>query len=229
MNRTKCEWIRELIPDYAAGRLNDDEIALAGLHFADCNECRDELDLAYLVFSSRAMEPEGLAVKIKTAIRNGTKGTKCEWIRELIPDYAAGRLTDDEIALADLHFADCNECRDELDLVHLVFSSRAMEPEGLAVKINAAVHSRRVTGHRQWWGAAAAAVALLAIGLNVILDRSGPGDLPLAEFEFEIESENLWLTDDALIAGAPMLGGLSDEALTQLLEELTVGTSGGAA
>ena len=229
MNRTKCEWIRELIPDYAAGRLTDDEIALAGLHFADCNECRDELDLAYLVFSSRAMEPEGLAVKIKTAIRNGTKGTKCEWIRELIPDYAAGRLTDDEIALADLHFADCNECRDELDLVHLVFSSRAMEPEGLAIKINAAVHSRRVTGHRQWWGAAAAAVALLAIGLNVILDRSGPGDLPLAESEFEIESENLWLTDDALIAGAPMLGGLSDEALTQLLEELTVGTSGGAA
>ena len=229
MNRTKCEWIRELIPDYAAGRLTDDEIALAGLHFADCNECRDELDLAYLVFSSRAMEPEGLAVKIKTAIRNGTKGTKCEWIRELIPDYAAGRLTDDEIALADLHFADCNECRDELDLVHLVFSSRAMEPEGLAVKINAAVHSRRVTGHRQWWGAAAAAVALLAIGLNMILDRSGPGDLPLAESEFEIESENLWLTDDALIAGAPMLGGLSDEALTQLLEELTVGTSGGAA
>ena len=229
MNRTKCEWIRELIPDYAAGRLTDDEIALAGLHFADCNECRDELDLAYLVFSSRAMEPEGLAVKIKTAIRNGTKGTKCEWIRELIPDYAAGRLTDDEIALAGLHFADCNECRDELDLVHLVFSSRAMEPEGLAIKINAAVHSRRVTGHRQWWGAAAAAVALLAIGLNMILDRSGPGDLPLAESEFEIESENLWLTDDALIAGAPMLGGLSDEALTQLLEELTVGTSGGAA
>ena len=155
--------------------------------------------------------------------------TKCEWIRELIPDYAAGRLNDDEIALAGLHFADCNECRDEIDLVQLVFSSRAMEPEGLGDKINAAVHNRRVTGHRQWWGAAAAAVALLAIGLNVILDRSGSGDLPLAESEFEIESENLWLTDDALIAGAPMLGGLSDEALRQLLEELIVGTSGGAA
>ncbi len=229
MNRTKCEWIRELIPDYAAGRLNDDEIALAGLHFADCNECRDELDLVQLVFSSRAMEPEGLGDKIKTAMRDGMNRTKCEWIRELIPDYAAGRLNDDEIALAGLHFADCNECRDELDLVQLVFSSRAMEPEGLAVKINAAVHNRRVTGHRQWWGAAAAAVALLAIGLNVILDRSGSGDLPLAESEFEIESENLWLTDDALIAGAPMLGGLSDEALTQFLEELIVGTSGGAA
>ena len=229
MNRTKCEWIRELIPDYAAGRLNDDEIALAGLHFADCNECRDELDLVQLVFSSRAMEPEGLGDKIKTAMRDGMNRTKCEWIRELIPDYAAGRLNDDEIALAGLHFADCNECRDELDLVQLVFSSRAMEPEGLGDKINAAVHNRRVTGHRQWWGAAAAAVALLAIGLNMIMDRSGSGDLPLAESEFEIESENLWLTDDALIAGAPMLGGLSDEALTQFLEELIVGTSGGAA
>ena len=155
--------------------------------------------------------------------------TKCEWIRELIPDYAAGRLADNEIELSDLHFTGCNECRDELDLAHLVFSSRAMEPEGLGGKINAAVRNRRVTGHRQWWGAAAAAVALLAIGLNMIMDRSGSGDLPLAESEFEIESENLWLTDDALIAGAPMLGGLSDEALTQLLEELIVGTSGGAA
>ena len=69
MSRTKCEWIRELIPDYAAGRLNDDEIALAGLHFADCNECRDELDLVQLVFSSRAMEPEGLGDKINAAVR----------------------------------------------------------------------------------------------------------------------------------------------------------------
>jgi hypothetical protein len=229
MNRTKCEWIRELIPDYAAGRLADDEIELSDLHFTGCNECRDELDLAHLIFSSRAMEPEGLADKIKTAVRNGMDRTKCEWIRELIPDYAAGRLADDEIELSDLHFTGCNECRDELDLAHLVFSSRAMEPEGLGEKINAAVHNRRVTGHRQWWGAAAAAVALLAIGLNVIMDRSGSGDLPLAESEFEIESENLWLTDDALIAGAPMLGGLSDEALRQLLEELIVGTSGGAA
>jgi len=229
MNRTKCEWIRELIPNYAAGRLADGEEELADRHFADCNECRDELDLAYLVFSSRAMEPEGLADKIKTAVRNGMSGTKCEWTRERIPDHAAGRLADGEEELADRHFADCNECRDELDLAYLVFSSRAMEPEGLADKINAAVHNRRVTSHRQWWGAAAAAVALLAIGLNVILDRSGPGDLPLAKSEFEIESENLWLTDDALIAGAPMLGGLSDEVLGRLLEELIAGTSGGAA
>jgi hypothetical protein len=229
MSGTKCEWTRERIPDHAAGRLADDEIELADLHFADCNECRDELDLAYLVFSSRAVEPEGLADKIKTAVRNGMSGTKCEWTRERIPDHAAGRLADGEEKLADLHFADCDECRDELDLAYLVFSSRAMEPEGFADKINAAVHSRRVTSHRQWWGAAAAAVALLAIGLNVILDRSGPGDLPLAESEFEIESENLWLTDDALIAGAPMLGGLSDEVLGRLLEELIAGTSGGAA
>ena len=156
-------------------------------------------------------------------------GTKCEWIRELIPDYAAGRLADGEKESADLHFKDCRECHDELDLVGLVFSSRAAHPEGLANKINAAVHGRRVTGRRQWWGLAAAAAAVLAIGLDVTLDRAGFTDLPLAESEFEIESENLWLTDDGLIAGAPMLEGLSDEALIQLLEELTIGTSGGAA
>ena len=156
-------------------------------------------------------------------------GTKCEWIRELIPDYAAGRLADGEKESADLHFKDCRECCDELDLVRLVFSSRAAHPEGLADKINTAVHGRRVAGHRQWWGLVAAAVAVLAIGLNMTLDRTGFTDLPLTESEFEIESENLWLTDDGLIAGAPMLEGLSDEALTQFLEELTAGTSGGAA
>ena len=154
--------------------------------------------------------------------------TKCEWIRELIPDFAAGRLADDKEALADLHFADCNECRAELDLVLNVFSSRAIEPEDLADKIKTAVRSRNVTGRRQWWVATAAAVVLLAIGLNVISDRSELGDLPTAESEFEIESENLWLTDDALIAGAPMLEGLSDEALEQLLEDLILGISGGA-
>ena len=91
------------------------------------------------------------------------------------------------------------------------------------------MHGRRVAGRRQWWGLAAAAVAVLAIGLNMTLDRTEFTDLPLTESEFEIESENLWLTDDGLIAGAPMLEGLSDEALTQFLEELTAGTSGGAA
>ena len=85
--------------------------------------------------------------------------TKCEWIRELIPDFAAGRLADDKEALADLHFEDCNECRNELDLVLNVFSSRAMEPEDLADKIKTAVRSSRsVTDRRQWWVATAAAV-----------------------------------------------------------------------
>jgi len=155
--------------------------------------------------------------------------TTCEWTRELIPDHAAGRLADDEIALADLHFEDCDECRDELDLAYLVFSSRAVEPEDLADKIKAVVHSPTVNNRRRWWGLTAAAVASLAIGFNVILDRSGLPDVPLVESGFELESENLWLTDDGLIAGAPMLEGLSDEALAQLLDELMVGTSGGAA
>ena len=85
--------------------------------------------------------------------------TKCEWIRELIPDFAAGRLADDKEVLADLHFEDCNECRNELDLVLNVFSSRAMEPEDLADKIKTAVRSSRsVTDRRQWWVATAAAV-----------------------------------------------------------------------
>jgi hypothetical protein len=48
-------------------------------------------------------------------------------------------------------------------------------------------------------------------------------------YAYEVEEGDLWLSDDGVIAGAATLDGLSDEALAQLLEELTVGASGGAA
>ena len=155
------------------------------------------------------------------------KGTRCESIQELIPDYVAGRLATKEQELAREHFKQCYECEQDRDLAHLVFSSRAVEPEGLASKINAALTNQRVVVRRQWWGLTAAAVASLAIALNVSLDRSELGSVPLVEYEFEIQSENLWLTDDGLIAGAPMLEGLSDEVLGWLLEELIEIEDGG--
>ena len=40
--------------------------------------------------------------------------------------------------------------------------------------------------------------------------------------------EGVWLSDDGLLAGAPALDGLSDEALLQLLEELVGGSAGGS-
>ena len=45
----------------------------------------------------------------------------------------------------------------------------------------------------------------------------------------ELDDENLWLSDDGLIAGAPALDALSDEALLQFLDELDVGGAGGSA
>jgi hypothetical protein len=44
-----------------------------------------------------------------------------------------------------------------------------------------------------------------------------------------MEEQGLWLADDGLVAGAPSLEELTDEALAQLLEELSVGSAGGAA
>jgi hypothetical protein len=39
----------------------------------------------------------------------------------------------------------------------------------------------------------------------------------------------IWVSDDGLLAGAPLFDGLSDDALLQLLDELSVESTGGSA
>ena len=53
--------------------------------------------------------------------------------------------------------------------------------------------------------------------------------LHIPGYAYELDDENLWLSDDGLIAGAPALDALSDEALLQFLDELDVGGAGGSA
>jgi len=77
----------------------------------------------------------------------------------------------------------------------------------------------------------AAAIVALALGIAIVSDRGaveGPVDVP--GFAYEMYEGDLWLSDDdGLLAGAPSIYGLSDEELVQLLDELSVGASGGAA
>jgi hypothetical protein len=47
-------------------------------------------------------------------------------------------------------------------------------------------------------------------------------------YGYEVGEGGLWLTDDGLLAGAPSLEGLTEEALMRLLDELSV-ENGGAA
>ena len=153
----------------------------------------------------------------------------CEIVRELIPDHAAGRLGPNDVVSVERHLELCGECRAELDLARLVFASRSVAPDGLVASVEEAVRNRRAAARRPWWGLTAAAVAALALGINMASNGSEPVDTTVPGYAYELEDTDLWLSADGLIAGAPTLEGLSDEALAQLLEELMVGGSGGAA
>ena len=153
----------------------------------------------------------------------------CGEARERLPELASGRLGAEAAVEVEAHLETCGECRAEFELVRLLHGSTPVAPAGLDARVVAALRARRTTVRRPWWGVSAAAVAALALGIGI---SSQPG--PIVEtdvpaYAFEAEEESLWSSDDGLLAGAPSLDGLSDEALHQLLDELAVGSAGGAA
>jgi hypothetical protein len=100
-------------------------------------------------------------------------------------------------------------------------------PAGLLERVTRDVPSRRA--ERAWWGLTAAAVAALALGIGIVSDRTPDPTQAAPAFAREAEEGEIWLSDDGLVAGAPALDDLTDEALLQLLEDLTAGSAGGAA
>lgn len=153
--------------------------------------------------------------------------TGCDRVRDAIPGFVSDRLEEDARENVAAHLGRCAECRAEAELASLLFAARPEAPTELSMRIQAAVASQRVrvrgTGPaRPWWGLAAAAIAAVALGIGVTTGQNGSeADLPA--YVTGAESAELWLSDDGLIAGAPTLDGLSEEALVQLLEEMTVG------
>lgn len=154
----------------------------------------------------------------------------CAAARDLIPDLAAGRTLVGDTAAVEEHVADCEECFGELKLARMLARSRPTIPTDLTERVLAKHRSRRRALHRPWWGISAAAVAALALGIG-ITSESAPegGDDVGAEVALEQEEGELWLSDDGILAGAPVLEALSDEALAQLLDELTPAAEGGQA
>ena len=154
---------------------------------------------------------------------------QCGTARERIPDYVWGRLPLDEIAAVDDHVTSCRECRAELGLAQMLFATRADVPSGLGDRVTTAVRNDVVRPQRPWWGISAAAVAALALGIGIASDPPAEVELEVPGYAYEVEEGALWSSDDGFFAGAPSLDGLSTEALEQLLDELVVGSSGGAA
>ncbi len=147
----------------------------------------------------------------------------CDRVAGRLPEHVAGRLSPAESRALEHHLETCPECRAQAELLVLLRRSRPSVPAGLADRIRDTVGARRRAGtHHPWWALAAAAVAVLAIGVGVVAVRREPGPQPLPAYAADsgTGTSDVWLSDGGLVAGAPVLGGLSDQALEQLLKEM---------
>ena len=160
----------------------------------------------------------------------------CEEIRERLPEWVgSGEELPPEV---ELHLASCcPECAEELETLRLLFQGWPPVPHGLEARIQAAVlEAAGVSGgsapvqdpedaaiplrprRRAWfgptWGLAAAAVMALLIGRTLV----DTGEVPV-EGELLTASDPAVFLEDDVIAGAPVLDGLTDEDLALLLEE----------
>jgi anti-sigma factor RsiW len=146
----------------------------------------------------------------------------CEGAREMLPEYVVGGLSQTTRRELEAHLSTCLECREEAELVTLLSGSRPEAPAALAGRIHAALERQRRVVLRPWWGVAAAAVAAVALGIGVTSRQEG-GTLAVPAYVAGVDEDEMWLTDDGLIAGAPALDGLSEDDLEQLLAEMSGG------
>ncbi len=153
----------------------------------------------------------------------------CGDVREFIPDFVGNRLGAEECASIEAHIEECAECREEVELTRSIYATRAAIPDGLATRVMENVRRERRAPRRPWWGLSAAAVAALALGIGITSEPDGQSDLESPDFVYEVGDQGIWLSDDGLLAGAPSFDGLTDEALLQLLDELSAGSTGGVA
>jgi predicted anti-sigma-YlaC factor YlaD len=155
---------------------------------------------------------------------------RCETARELIPDLVGDRLGAAEASRVAAHLETCADCRAEAELARLLYVARPQVPVGLAGRLAAAMRADRPRGRRPWWGLAAAAVAVLALGIGVASRSATDTDTVVPGFVAQgTATTGAWVNDNGMVAGAPALDGLSDEALQALLNELESNGTGGSA
>ena len=155
----------------------------------------------------------------------------CEEVLARLPEVAHGHDGPDTSGVHE-HLDGCASCREEWEVVRLLAEAGPVPvPATLEARVQAAVRAgaQPGLGRRRsvpTWRLAAAAGIVLAVATPILVDQMSDrqlGTLDDAEVTAAL-GERLpspWLDDDeGIVAGAPVLDGLSDEALEQLLEEM---------
>jgi hypothetical protein len=144
----------------------------------------------------------------------------CATVKDLLPEFVRGELGDERRRWVVEHVTICADCQEEVELLQRIGSDTVRVPAGLAYDIKDALAREQASARRsvRWRVPAAAAAVALALGTAVVWERarSLPEVGPLGREPFAV----VWPSDDADVAGAPILEGLSDDDLMLLFEEL---------
>jgi predicted anti-sigma-YlaC factor YlaD len=79
MNDIGCERARELIPLLSAGALQSPDRTSVEAHLGRCSECRQEAELARLLFATRPTPPPDMAERITAAVRQQGRAVRRPW------------------------------------------------------------------------------------------------------------------------------------------------------
>jgi anti-sigma factor RsiW len=69
MKSPTCEQVRELLPEWVAGILDEGTVSEVEEHLSSCTECAGEEALVRSLFRSRPKAPEGLEARIRERVR----------------------------------------------------------------------------------------------------------------------------------------------------------------
>jgi anti-sigma factor RsiW len=150
----------------------------------------------------------------------------CADLADRLPDWVAGRLPADQASQVAQHVGACADCAAQAATVHAVLAARAPVPADLAARTLAALRAAeaeprtlrdRRTRHWRSWIGSAAAVLVLAVGTFVLRDGDSGESIEVGSMAVD---ESVWIADDGIVAGAPVLDELSEDALATLLEEM---------
>lgn len=142
----------------------------------------------------------------------------CGTARAQIPELVHGAIPASGSEALRAHVHACGGCRDELELVRLLHATRPDPRPELEGRLLRSVRFERRAVHRPWWGITAAAVGALALGIGLSSDPQL--DVAAPAFALEVSEDWPWTVEDGLVAGAPVLDDLSEDALARLLEDL---------
>lgn len=98
-------------------------------------------------------------------------------MRDRLPLFATGRLSDTEAAMVEAHLASCSDCAAELELLRAVgraYAVPAVDAAAIASAIPAARRKRKAYYQQPMWRVAAAMTLMIAGTAGVLVMR-GPG------------------------------------------------------